>query len=163
MIVYRNIISAFLEYDEKVLLMKRGLHKKIAPGKWSAIAGHIEAEEINKPYTACYREIKEETNLSKEHIEELYLKFIAFNKLPKEIVIDHMFFGKLKTDKVKANDEGELFWIAKSDIGNKMHIPGISKLINRYYQNPSKEIMLVDIFDEEPFFCWHSLGGFDNS
>lgn len=157
MIVYRNIISVFLEYDEKVLLMKRGLHKKIAPGQWSAIAGHVEPEEINHPYKTCLREIKEETNLEKEDIKELNLKYIVFNKLPEEIVVNHIFFGQTNTDKVRSNDEGELFWISKYNIAEKMHIPGIAKLINHYYNNTSREIMLVAVSKEEPFIWWHKL------
>ena len=157
MIIYRNIISTFLEYNGKVLLMKRGLHKKIAPGQWSSIAGHVEAEEINNPYEACYREIKEEASLEKEDIDELNLKYIAFNRLPEEIIINHIFFGRTKTDKVSSNNEGDLFWISKDKVAEKMHIPGISKLIRHYYNNPSKEIMLVAVSDEEPFIWWQTL------
>ncbi len=157
MTVYRNIITVFLEYRGKVLLMKRGLHKEIAPGLWSSIAGHIEPEEINHPYKTCMREIKEETGIREENIEELNLKYIIFNKLDKEIVINHMFFGRVNTNKVVANDEGDLYWVEKERVAEKIHIPAIRVAIEDYYKNPSQDILLAIAKDEEPYIIWHLL------
>jgi ADP-ribose pyrophosphatase YjhB (NUDIX family) len=37
--------------------MKRSMAKKIAPGKWAPIGGHIEEGEMSAPERACLREI----------------------------------------------------------------------------------------------------------
>lgn len=137
--------------------MKRGLHKEIAPGAWSSIAGHMEAEEINHPYKTCIREIEEETGIEEKNIKELDLKYIIFNKLEKETIINHMFFGKLDTNKVIANDEGELYWVLKEKVAEKIHIPAIRVAIEHYYKEPSEDILLAVSKDEEPYILWHPL------
>lgn len=157
MIVYRNITTAFLENGGSVLLMKRGSHKKIAPGYWFGVGGHMEPEEINHPYWACLREIKEETGITKDEIDELDLKYIVFNREDDEVVINHIFFGKINTNHVVANDEGTLRWIPRNQLLDRQLTPVLHEILSYHYNNPSGEILLGIVNEEEPLIWWHPI------
>ncbi len=64
-----RIVTAFLEHDGLVLILKRSMNVKSMKGKWAGISGYIEDEE---PIDAAIREIEEETG-----IERSKLRFIA--------------------------------------------------------------------------------------
>lgn len=162
---FRNIVMVFLEYEGRILLMKRGLHKAIGPGAWAGIAGHIKGEEINRPYDACYREIQEETGLAKKDIDQLALKYIIYNRLEEETVVNHIFYGRTKTDQVKANDEGELFWIPKDEVAEKMAIPAVRMACENCLTESAEsdgseevgsanEVRLAVAIKEEPYLMW---------
>jgi 8-oxo-dGTP diphosphatase len=51
----------FILFENDVLLMKRGLHKRAFPGMYNGIGGHIEHDE--DPMHGALREITEETGL----------------------------------------------------------------------------------------------------
>lgn len=155
--LYRNVVTVFLEHRGKVLLMKRGLHKEIAPGAWSSIAGHIEGEEINNPFGACLREIEEETGLKPEQVLELRLSYVIFNKLKEEIIINHMFFGRVSTSRVVANDEGELYWVSKEAVAKRMEISAIRVAIEDYYNSPFDGVRVAVVRKEEPYLVWNQL------
>ena len=60
--VTRIMAGAFLSCKNRVLLMKRGLHKKLGAGLWANIGGHLDLEDIKNPRAldfaeTCYREI----------------------------------------------------------------------------------------------------------
>lgn len=148
---------AFLEYEDRILLMKRGMHKSIGPGAWSGIAGHIQGVEINHPYDACFREINEEAGLSRQNIDELALKYIIYNKLDEETIVNHIFFGYINTDKVVANDEGDLFWIPKEEVAEKMYVPAVRLACEHYFSTPSDNILISVAKKEEPYILWHPL------
>jgi 8-oxo-dGTP pyrophosphatase MutT (NUDIX family) len=60
--LYDFTTSAFIAYNGTILLVQ---HKKI--GKWLQPGGHIELDE--DPLEALWREIEEETGLTKSHLE----------------------------------------------------------------------------------------------
>jgi len=47
MITLVNYVAAFLQNDNQYLLMKRADNRKINPGYWSGVGGHIEPHEIS--------------------------------------------------------------------------------------------------------------------
>lgn len=63
----RNAVEAIIIVDNKVLLLKRSMTKKVAPGAWCVPSGGIDAGET--PEEAIIREVKEETNLDVESFE----------------------------------------------------------------------------------------------
>ena len=58
-----NYVAAFLRNNDEYLLMERANNRKINPGFWSGVGGHVEPHEINDPLSACYREIEEEAGM----------------------------------------------------------------------------------------------------
>ncbi|WP_430200425.1 NUDIX domain-containing protein [Paenibacillus lautus] len=53
----RTMTGSFLFYNDSVLMLKRSENKKIAPGLWACIGGHVEADEYINPEISCLREI----------------------------------------------------------------------------------------------------------
>lgn len=155
--LFRNIATAFLLNEDKVLLIKRGNHKSIGPGKWFGVGGHIEPEEINDPYSAAYREILEETGLGRGSIEDFNLKYIIYNHVGQEIVINHIFFGRPTTTDVVDGDEGTLHWIERSQAVDRIEIPAVRRVLEHYFTEVREEIMLGVVDGAEPYIWWYPL------
>src|ERR1700693_1695100 len=60
-----NIITVFLEHDNKILILKRSQKVKTMKTKWGGISGYIEQEE---PVKRALKEIVEETGLKNESV-----------------------------------------------------------------------------------------------
>lgn len=56
----RSVVTVFLEHESEVLLCRRSEAVGSYPGRWGAVAGHVE----DGPERAARREIREETGLS---------------------------------------------------------------------------------------------------
>jgi len=112
----RSFAGAFLRYQGEVLLMKRGLHKRISPGLWAGIGGHIESCDNNSPLTACLREIEEETGILPVQIEQLDLRYFTLCQDMGTLDSIYYFVGILKEKPVlRQTDEGELYWVKLED------------------------------------------------
>jgi 8-oxo-dGTP diphosphatase len=116
MVTLRQMTNAFILNGDKILLLKRANHKKIAPGLWTGVGGHIEPEEANDPTGSCIREIVEETGLIESDIQDLRLLYIVNRMKDNEIRQQYIFFAQTSATEVFSNDEGELHWIDKSKI-----------------------------------------------
>ena len=116
MISVRTMTGAFLFHHEDVLLLKRSEHKKIAPGLWSCVGGHVEEGEYKNPEVSCLREIMEETGIAEDQIENLKLRYILLRQKGKEINQHYIFFGESKTRNIVKCNEGELHWISFREI-----------------------------------------------
>jgi 8-oxo-dGTP diphosphatase len=116
MIRTRLMTNAFILNGDNVLVLNRSSHKRLAPGLWTGVGGHIEPAEINDPVSSCLREIYEETGLQQSSIEEFKLLYIVNRLWENEIRQQYIFFGKTKSTEVLSNDEGELHWIGITDL-----------------------------------------------
>lgn len=148
---FRNIVMALLSHGDQVLVMKRASHKEIGPNSWSGLAGHMEDWELGDPYSACFREIEEESGIRKEDLEELSLGYIIYNRMKEEVIVNHLFFGKVNKKETRASDEGQLYWVDKKELVEMMGIPGINKAMKDYYDQPFKGTRLALIRDQEPY------------
>ena len=143
--VTRITAGAILVYGSKVLLLKRGLHKKLAPGLWAGIGGHIDLTDIQNPRAldiikTCYREVYEETGIHKSDIKDLKLRYIAVRKVDGEIRWHHHFIGKLETEIALPNcDEGELHWVEKNDIPNLAMTTTVKEALKHWLLYPEAE------------------------
>ena len=61
-----SVVTAFLRYQNQVLLVRRSRHVGTYQGCWSGISGYLEHET---PLQQAYREIREETGLPKDRLE----------------------------------------------------------------------------------------------
>jgi len=121
-VVTRITAGAFLSCGNKVLLMKRGLHKEMAAGMWASIGGHMDLTDINNPRTidlseTCYREVYEETGIPKSAIKDLKLRYIAVRLIDNQVRCHHHYFGEIENEvSLQECTEGELHWVNKSEM-----------------------------------------------
>src|ERR671910_1489271 len=67
--VRNNTVTAFIEYQGKILLLRRSQKVKTMKGKWAGVSGYIEKAEA--PIGRAFLEILEETGLTNENIKLL--------------------------------------------------------------------------------------------
>lgn len=159
MIKLRTMATAFLINNEDVLLMKRSMEKKFAPGVWAGVGGHLEECEINDPQLACMREIYEETGICEKDIYGLKLKYIILRKSKEEIRISYTYVGHTTMREVKNTDEGELFWVSKSELLNRKLSIMNEVVLKHYFESSSQtgEEVLVGVLNSrngEPTINW---------
>ena len=116
MLTLRSSAVAFLNNGNKILLLKRASTRSIAPNVWSGVGGHLEECEINKPMTACYREIFEETGIKECEILDLQMKYIILRMSDEELRINYIYFGITNVTTVINTKEGKLHWIPVEDM-----------------------------------------------
>ncbi len=146
-VVPRTLV--FVTYNDEVLLIKGAPDKKIWPGLFNGIGGHIEkGEDI---LTSAKRELLEETAL-----KDVTLKLKA------TIMIDvnddqgiglYVFLGKSNTRQVQNSAEGKLEWVKLDRISEYYLVEDLYTLIpllfdktinflyGRYYYKNKKLVM----------------------
>lgn len=101
------------------LMMKRAESRKLAPGMWAPVGGHLKPDELNDPVRACLRETEEETGIRPDQITGLALKYILVRKKEDEIRVHYVFTGETHVTETRQTSEGQLFWIDAEDIAEK--------------------------------------------
>ena len=153
--------TAFVFHDDNVLMIKRSVNKKIHPGKWAGIGGHIEKHELNVPKEACLREIHEETGLKETDLSTLELRYIVFSKKKNEIWQQFVYIGYSMKQETGHTNEGELHWISKNEVMN-LTMPVTHQSILGHYLNTQineTEILVGTntIMSGKPQVIWNSL------
>ena len=146
MITLKNYAVAFLRNGDKYLLIKRADNRKINPGIWSGIGGHIEPHEINTPLEACYREIEEETGITHDKISSLDLQYIITRRSGSEIRQSYIYFGKTDVIDLAQTDEGVLFWVPNDGLLNHEYTTTYTSMLEHYAKRkPSDTAIYVGV------------------
>ncbi len=90
MIKTSQLSAAIVTYKDETLMQKRPDNAKAFAGMWSIPGGRIKQHEHNNPYTACIREINEETGITQDDISNINLKYIYMHRYENEIRV--MYF-----------------------------------------------------------------------
>ncbi|MGV8027382.1 MAG: NUDIX domain-containing protein [Anaerolineaceae bacterium] len=121
-------VLAFIEKNDKVLMIERSKKNAFAYKKLNGIGGHIEKGE--EPLTAVRREVKEESGLE---ITKFDLNVILFIDIETEKGVCVFVFSALYSGgSLQISDEGNLIWVKKNDLSNLnvvKDIPLIMELI----------------------------------
>jgi len=133
MIKLRTTASAFLRNSGNYLLLKRALTKRLAPGLWAGVGGHMEPHELNNPIETCYREIEEETGITKSDIHSLELLYITVRmKSIGEISYNYFYFGETTKTEAIQTDEGSLHWVLESELLNREYPKTFAAMLSHY-------------------------------
>jgi len=141
--LYDFVITVFIVYDDKVLLVH---HPKY--NKWLPMGGHIELDEDVE--TALFREIQEETGLdvkilsSKPDIDTTDTKFLltpnymdVHEANPPHQHIAFIYFARSKNNKHVISDEhSEIHWLSEEDLDKPEY--SLSKSIKFYCREALK-------------------------
>ena len=132
MIILQNLAGAFLKNNGKYLLMKRSDNRRFIPGVWSCVGGKMEPNEINNPIETCYREIEEESGITRGNINSLELLYIIMRRGGDVIRQSYVFFGETNQSEVINTEEGDWFWIPEAELLNREYSVTYAAMIEHY-------------------------------
>lgn len=127
----RKVVTAFLEHDGKILIVRRSQAVGSHRGRWSGISGYLEHE----PLEQALIEIREETGLDEQDVQLV--------RRGKPLEIDdaehntrwHVYpflFRVGHPDAISLDWENvELRWIAPVDIDNYATVPALGETLAR--------------------------------
>ena len=127
-----STVIAFLQNENKYLLMKRAENRTHYPGLWCGIGGGMKEYEAENPYKACLREIEEETGITSSDINSLDLMYVLICKNKGFMRITYIFFGKTSKNDIIQSEEGELFWISEKDLLHRKYSKHIAVMLEHY-------------------------------
>lgn len=121
----KNVVTCFIRYFDKILIVKRSQAVGTYQGFWSGISGYIEQEPINQAYT----EINEETSLNNEDVM-LIRKGMPFEQVDENLnrkwIIHPFLFETSSMDNIKIDWENvDKRWIDPAEIKNFDTVPGL--------------------------------------
>lgn len=123
--------------EEKFLITKRSLFKKVLPGKWTVPGGGLETDDYTgtEPTTAAgqwynviertlRRELREEVNIEIE--KPIYLTDLAFIRPDNVPVLVLSYYAKYVSGEIKLDtDATEFAWVTLDEAKNFDLIEGI--------------------------------------
>lgn len=136
--VRNDIVTVFIEYRGKILLLRRSQKVKTMKGKWAGVSGYIEKSE--EPIRRAITEIKEETGFTDENIkflEEGKPLEAADNMRPNNITwVVHPFYFRSNTDDVQLDWEHDTYkWIHPSELEKFDTVPRLKEAFDRVFFN----------------------------
>jgi 8-oxo-dGTP diphosphatase len=134
--VRNDTVTAFIEYQGKILLLRRSQKVKTMKGKWAGVSGYIEKAEA--PIGRALTEILEETGLTNENIkflndgEPLEAADITW---PDNITwVVHPFYFRTNKNEIHLDWEHDTYkWINPNEIENYDTVPRLKEAFDRVY------------------------------
>ncbi|MCX7852265.1 MAG: NUDIX domain-containing protein [Caldilineales bacterium] len=114
---YRLIprVLVIVTHGDRVLLIRRGLHKRLWPGLYNAPGGHVERGE--EPYEAACRELAEETGVTPTRLQLRGL-IVAETGLDETGILVFVYQGETDSTVLRSGAEGEAQWVARRDLAH---------------------------------------------
>ena len=103
-----NIVLVYNKEEDKILMCKR--EKEPYKGKLNLVGGKVEQGE--NELHAAYRELQEETGITKEDIKLTNLMNFEYKVQDMEL---ELYVGKLNKEKKLVEEVNKLYWIDKKD------------------------------------------------
>ena len=99
-----NVIAVYSKDEKKILMCKR--LKEPYKGKFNLVGGKLENSEDE--YDAAYRELNEETGITKNDIKLVHVMNFQYNLTDMEL---EFFAGKLNRDLNVVEEINKLYWL----------------------------------------------------
>jgi 8-oxo-dGTP diphosphatase len=130
-----NVVTAFIEYQGKLLLLRRSKKVKTMKGKWAGISGYIEM--TTDPLRQALKEIEEETGLSNEKVRVICVgqPLEVADTCNQDITwVVHPYFFRTNTDIVKLDWEHDKYlWINPQEIKDYDTVPKLKETLDRVF------------------------------
>jgi 8-oxo-dGTP diphosphatase len=127
---------SFVTSGGDVLLIKRAAHKRVFPGRYNGLGGHLERDE--DPRSGAIREIREETGLS---VRDLRLRGISNIDAGQSVGILLFTFTAVSDSRMLANcDEGTLEWVPIAGAQNLPLAEDLPILLPRLFGSNASDV-----------------------
>ena len=126
----------FLTCGQEILLIKRSSERRIFPGKYNGLGGHLERDE--DPLSGAFRELEEEAGIRPKTLQLKAIYHIDPNTGMGVIVF--VFLGISPTRKlpVRHTDEGELCWLPISRLAEYELVEDVPMLLEKILSEEAK-------------------------
>jgi 8-oxo-dGTP diphosphatase len=101
----------FITHGDDVLLLKRSEYKRVFPGRYNGVGGHIERDE--DPLNGALREMQEETGLDVVRVR--FRGTIHVDAGHTTGIMVFVFSAEATSRAFKDSDEGTLEWVPRSE------------------------------------------------
>ncbi|MBN1563642.1 MAG: NUDIX domain-containing protein [Anaerolineae bacterium] len=142
----------FITHGDDVLLLKRSEHKRIFPGQYNGLGGHIERDE--DPLTGAIREMQEETELDVTNVR--FRGIIHVDAGQSTGIMVFVFSAEAESRNFTDSDEGTLEWIPRDAIYDLPLVEDLPILIPRLFETEPDGSP-----DSAPFFAHTSYDADD--
>jgi len=115
----------FITHGDDVLLIKRAMHKRVWPGLYDGVGGHIERDE--DPLTGAIREVQEETGLNVTNVR--FRGIIHVDAGAATGIMVFVFSAETASRDVITSDEGTLEWVRRDQFGDLPLVEDLPVLI----------------------------------
>jgi len=127
----RHVVTNFLEFEDKILILRRSKKVGTYRGRWAGVSGYIEEE----PDKQAMIEIKEETGLGEEDVELIKKGkplIIVDEKINRKWVV-HPYRWQIKDpQKIKIDwEHKEMKWIKPCNLSRYRTVPGLKETWDR--------------------------------
>lgn len=159
-----NGAAAFLRHNDKYLLMERAQNRKVAPGVWSGVGGHMECNELNDPQATCLREVFEESGIAAEQIRNLTLRYIIVRRFRNTIRQTYIYCGETDAEPTDKTVEGKLHWISEGELLSLTYTATFAAMMEHYLTNPDTERVIVGVAENDNGKChmvWSTIEDFE--
>lgn len=115
-----DVVTCFLRYRGKILILKRSDMVRTSKGRWAGVAGYVEKGE--KPEETARKEIREETGIGNARLVRMGEPFSV--KGERGVFRVHPFLFEVDTDEVKIDwEHTEYRWIEPGEIDKYDTVP----------------------------------------
>ncbi len=129
----KHVVTCFLEYNNKILILRRSQAVGTYQGKWAGVSGYI--EEGNTPFEQSLEEIREETGLSHadlELIKEGEVLEVVDEDLGRKWIVHPYRFRVEDPTRVRIDwEHKEAKWILPQDLVKYSTVPKLKETWQR--------------------------------
>lgn len=129
------VINCVVQYQDKILIVRRNPEMKFYPGYWNGISGFLDDNQSIEQ--KAKNEIKEEIGIREENIISIKEGKIFEQDEPKynKTWIIHPILIEVNTNKVKLDWEAERYeWVRIEEAKNFNLLPSFGKVLENLYE-----------------------------
>ena len=137
----KKVVTSFLQFNEKILVMKRSAKVKAHRQMWGGISGYLEKGE--EPLTRALIEIQEETGLSNDDVD-IITASEPIGIPDKEIdvlwiIYPHLFKTQRKEIKIDC-EHTEHKWIQPEALSDLVTVPALNETLQMVLPTPIEKL-----------------------
>ena len=134
----KNVVTAFVSYHERILLLRRSDKVGSYRGRWAGISGYVERNEV--PLDRALQEVSEEASLKNNELSLVKIgrPLPALDEDIHTLFVVHPFLFSTKQTRIKLDWEHDAFrWIRRQDLRRFETVPKLKEALDRVLDDVS--------------------------